>query len=207
MERDKTGATEEFHRSLKRLQIERFDLYQLHAVTSMAELDAITASSGALEGVIEMRDQGLTDYIGITGHGFDTPDIFIEALSRFDFDSVLFPLNPTLFADQTYRTKASELLALCVQRDVGVMIIKTAAKQPWGEQERRFHTWYEPFEQPQPIQDGVDFALTHPNTHLCSPGDYRLFNTFIAACENFSKMAPKDQEILIKDRADLAPIF
>ncbi len=87
------------------------------------------------------------------------------------------------------------------------MIIKTAAKQPWGEQERRFHTWYEPFEGAESIQANVNFAFMYPNTHLCTPGDYRLFNTFIAACENFSQMAPKDQEQLIKDRADLAPIF
>ena len=91
MERVKASAVKEFQKSLKRLQVERFDLYQLHVVTSMAELDAITASDGALEGVITMRDQGLTDYIGITGYGFDTPAVFIEALNRFDFDSVLFP--------------------------------------------------------------------------------------------------------------------
>ena len=66
MERGKAGAVKEFQKSLKRLQVERFDLYQLHAVTSMAELDAITASGGALEGVITMRDQGLTEHIGIT---------------------------------------------------------------------------------------------------------------------------------------------
>jgi hypothetical protein len=60
-------------------------------------------NGGALEGMIEMREKGLTRHIGITGHGMDTPAIFIEALRRFDFDSVLFPIYPALFADETTR--------------------------------------------------------------------------------------------------------
>ena len=69
MERTKDGAWNELQGSLKRLQTDQFDLYQLHAVTNMEELDACTMSGGALEAVVEARQQGLIRHIGITGHG------------------------------------------------------------------------------------------------------------------------------------------
>lgn len=90
LERTREGALAELHRSLARLRVRAFDLYQIHAVTSMEELDKVTAPGGALEAMIEAREQGLTRYIGITGHGINAPLVFLEALKRFDFDSVLF---------------------------------------------------------------------------------------------------------------------
>ena len=84
-ERSRDGASAELQRSLERLQIDSFDLYQLHAVTSIAELDEVTQKGGALEAVINARQAGLTRFIGITGHGVDSPLVFIEALNRFDF--------------------------------------------------------------------------------------------------------------------------
>jgi len=71
MERTKEGAWNEMQRSIKRLQTESFDLYQCHAITTMAELDAVTMKGGALEAFVEAREKGLTKFIGITGHGVD----------------------------------------------------------------------------------------------------------------------------------------
>lgn len=206
-ERTKAGAVNEFHESMKRLQVSYFDLYQLHAITEMAELDQCTRKGGALEGVIEMREQGLTRFIGITGHGMQAPAIFIEALNRFDFDSVLFPLNPTLFAHEAYRTQALALLDLCEKKDVGVMIIKSVAKEPWGARKHRYHTWYEPFDKEKPIQESINFVLSQKLTHICTPGDYRLLDMVFQACEDFEPMDPDYQEQLIEKRADLALIF
>ena len=207
MNRSKEDAIKEAHQSLERLQISKFDLYQLHAVRSMAELDACTSPGGALEGVVELRDQGLTQYIGITGHGMQTPAVFIEALSRFDFDSVLFPINPALFAQEDYCKQTLTLLDLCEEKDVGVMIIKSVAKQSWGDQEQRFHTWYEPFEDEEMIRKNVHFALSQKLSHICTPGDYRLLDKVFKACESFEPMPQDDQEALIESQADLKVNF
>lgn len=207
MNRDKDGAIKEFHQSLKRLQTENFDLFQLHAITTIEELDACTAKGGALEGVIEMQDQGLTRFIGITGHGMDAPAIFIEALSRFSFDSVLFPVNPTLFAKDSYREDALSLLDLCEEKDVGVMIIKSVAKEPWGDREQRYHTWYAPFDDEKKIKKNVHFAVSQKLAHICTPGDYRLLDMVFKACESFEPMTQDEQEALIKAQADLELIF
>jgi len=207
MERTKSGALEEAHQSLRRLQVERFDLYQLHAVTTMEELDACTMNGGALEGVLEMRECGLTQFIGITGHGMQAPALFVEALSRFDFDSVLFPIYPALFAHEDYRLKTQELLDLCEEKDVGVMIIKSVAKESWGEREHRYHTWYVPHDDAQAIQTNIRFVLSQKLTHICTPGDYRLLDMVFSACEHFEPMTAEKQEALIKEQADFALIF
>lgn len=207
MERTAEGCRHEMEESLQRLQVDKFDLYQIHAVTEMADLDAATQKGGALEAIIEAREQGLTDYIGITGHGMQSPEIFIEALSRFDFDSVLFPINYKLYARSEYREKAEELLKLCQEKDVGTMIIKPVAKAPWGERTQRYHTWYEPFSDKENIQLTVDFALSQPVTGICTAGDHRILPMVLDACENFKPMLPQSQAALISQGAEMELIF
>ena len=207
MERTKEGLIKECHESLGRLRVDKFDLYQLHAVTTMEELNQCTQDGGALEGAIEMRAQGLTNYIGITGHGMQAPQIFIEALSRFDFDSVLFPIYPALFANGEYRAAALSLLDLCEEKDVGVMAIKAIAKQPWGDREHSHHTWYLPFEEKEAIQRNINFVLSHKLTHICTAGDYRLLDDIFEACENFTPMSAEERQALIEKQSNYELIF
>src|SRR5512140_3581963 len=174
MERTKDGAWNEMQSSLKRLQTESFDLYQLHAVTTFDELDAITMKGGALEAAVAAREAGLTQFIGITGHGVDSPAIYLEALRRFNFDSVLFPLNFVQMANPEYRKQAEALIAECHKKDVGTMIIKSVTLGPWGEKEHTATTWYEPFSTADKIQSAVDFALSYAVTGLCTAGDTRV---------------------------------
>jgi predicted aldo/keto reductase-like oxidoreductase len=206
-ERTRDGAVGEFQESLERLQTDNFDLYQLHAVNTMEELDMCTSPGGALEGVNEMREQGLTRFIGITGHGMDAPKIFIEALRRYNFDSVLFPIYPALFADHDYRRQALTLLDICEVKDVGVMTIKSAAKEPWGDREHTYHTWYVPFDEQEAIQQSVDFVLSQKLTHICTAGDYRIMEMVLKACNDFSPMDSASQEALIRKRSKLTLIF
>ncbi len=207
MERTKEEAWKELHRSLERLQTEAFDLYQCHAITSMDELDAVTTKGGALEAFVEARAQGLTRHIGITGHGVDTPRIFLEALRRFDFDSVLFPLNYIQMANPEYRKSAEELVEACKTKDVGTMIIKAITKGPWGDKAHTATTWYEPFEDLQHIQQVVNFALSYEVTGLCTAGDTRIFPIMLKACENFSPLTEANREEMIRSGQDYQPLF
>ncbi len=207
MERTKAGAAAELRRSLERLQVDRFDLYQLHAVTNMEELDEAMGPGSALEAAIEAREEGLTDYIGITGHGVESPAVFLEALRRFDFDTVLFPINFVQYANPAFRKAAEELVALCRERDVGTMIIKTIARGPWGEQTQSYATWYEPFDEAAMIQQGIDFALSQDVTGICTAGDVRLLPLCLHACENHRPMRREQQEALIAGAAAYEPLF
>lgn len=207
MERSKAGAAAELRRSLERLQVDAFDLYQIHAVTSMEELDQATGPGGALEAILDAREEGLTCFIGITGHGVDAPAVFLEALRRFDFDSVLFPLNFALYANPTFRHNAEELLRQCHARDVGVMIIKAIAKGPWGDRPKIYNTWYEPFDDAAHIQQTVNLALSQDVAGLCTVGDVTLLPLFLEACEHFTLLSATQQEALIATATEYEPLF
>jgi aryl-alcohol dehydrogenase-like predicted oxidoreductase len=148
-QRTREGAWKQLQETLQRLQTESLDLYQCHAITTMEELDAVTMKGGALEAFVEAREKGLTKYLGITGHGVNAPQIYLEALRRFDFDSILFPLNFVQMGNPEYRKYAEELIAACKAKDVGTMVIKTITKAPWGERPHTATTWYEPFDNPK----------------------------------------------------------
>jgi predicted aldo/keto reductase-like oxidoreductase len=207
MEREKGGAATELHQSLERLRVDQFDLYQIHAITSMEELDSVTQPGGALEALIEARDQGLTKFIGITGHGVDSPSIFIEALRRFDFDTVLFPLNAIQCASPAFRSASEELLSICKSKDVGTMVIKSITRGPWGEKVQTFDTWYEPFTEMDDIQAHVNFVLSHEITGICTAGDVRLLPLVLRACENYTPISSGDREKIIESSKAYEPLF
>ena len=206
-QRSQAGAAAEMRESLRRLRIDSFDLFQAHAVTSIAELDLVTGPGGALEAMVAAKKEGLTRFLGITGHGYDAPAVFLEALRRFDFDSVLFPINFVQYADPVYRQNAEALVAACRKRNVGTMIIKSVCKAPWGEREHAYHTWYEPFDVDELIQPAVDFALSQDVTGLCTAGDYRILPKMLKACENFTPLSTAQQEALIASADKYAPLF
>lgn len=207
MERTKEGAWKEMQESLKRLQTETFDLYQCHAVTTLDELDAITMKGGALEAFVEARRAGLTKFIGITGHGAEAPKIYLEALRRFDFDTVMFPLNFVQMANPEFRKHAEELIAVCKAKDVGVLIIKSVTKGPWGERHHTATTWYEPFDKSDEIQRAVNFVLSHDVTGLCTAGDTRVLPLVIQSCENFSSLSRDEMEWMIQSGKQFEPLF
>ena len=207
MERTKDAAWKEMQASLKRLKTESFDLYQFHAVNSLEELDAVTMKGGALEAAVSAQKAGLTKFIGITGHGVDAPAIYLEALRRFDFDSVLFPLNFVQMGNPEYRKNAEALIAECRQKDVGTMVIKTIAKAPWDDRPHTATTWYEPFNQMDEIQRGVNYALSQDVTGLCTAGDTRILPLVFKACENFTPLDSVEQEKLIESGKAFQPLF
>jgi aryl-alcohol dehydrogenase-like predicted oxidoreductase len=207
MERTKEGAWKELQQSLKRLQTETFDLYQCHAITTMEELDSVTMQGGALEAFVEARERGLFKYIGITGHGVNAPQIYLEALRRFDLDSILFPLNFVQMANPEYRKYAEELIAQCKAKDVGTMIIKSITKAPWGERPHTATTWYEPFEEMDEIQRAVNFSLSYEVTGVCTAGDIRVLPLMLKACENFTRLDDAQREQMIQSAQQYEPLF
>lgn len=207
MERTSEGAWKELHQSINRLQVKSFDLYQCHAITTMQDLDALTMKGGALEAFEKARQEGLTKYIGITGHGVNAPEIYLEALRRYDFDSVLFPLNFVQMANEDYQRHARELISVCRAKDVGTMVIKAITKAPWGDRQHTATTWYEPFEEPEIIQKAVNFALSYEITGICTVGDIRVLPLVIQACENYMELNHEQMEEMIESGKKYEPLF
>lgn len=207
MERTGRGVREELERSLERLRVARLDLYQLHAVETMEQLAACLGPGGALEAILQAREEGLTRYIGITSHGLQAPAVEVAALERFDLDSVLFPLNFKLWSNDAYRRDAETLLGLARTRDVGTMVIKSLVRGPWGDRAPSYHTWYEPFDEPPAMERALRFALSQAVTGIISAGDARLLPAILDLAERFQPMNEAEQQELVATAAAFEPLF
>jgi len=193
-QRTRDSAWQDILLSMKRLGVESFDLFQLHAVTSMEELDQVTARGGALEALLEMREQGLTRWIGITGHGPDVPETHLEALRRFDFDTIMFPISAAIFLNRRYRESAEQLLEVANARNVGIQTIKMIARGGWGDRARECNTWYDPHREQKDIDGALWWVLSQSMHTAPSAGDVTLLPKVLHAAERFTLMTRAQQE-------------
>jgi aryl-alcohol dehydrogenase-like predicted oxidoreductase len=207
LERTRDAAWADLQNSLKLLRTDWIDLYQFHAVIRPDELDTIFGPDGAIHAFTDARDQGLVRYLGITTHGMLAPDVAREALERFDLDTIMLPINPRLYADADYRTRTERVLALCEARDVGVQVIKSIAKEPWGEREKAYNPWYEPYDTPEKIEPAVHFALSQPVSVIASAAEVTLLPSIIDAAETFAPMSEDKQAALIAEQSGNPIIF
>lgn len=208
-ERSKEGARRTIERSLQRLRVDRVDLLQIHAVGDLECLDLVTGDGGALEAVIEARDQGLTGGIGITGHGVDSTATHLEALRRFPFDTVLTPYSYRLWREERFRRDFDALCEHARAEDVGLMLIKYAARNLWRDNEDpRYTTWYWPLEEQRRIDAAVAFALMREEaTGLCTVGDVTLVPKVVEAERRAPDMTMEQIEATLSEVDQYASPF
>jgi aryl-alcohol dehydrogenase-like predicted oxidoreductase len=184
-------AKDQFHQSLDRLQVDSVDLLQFHNLTDVVEREIIMGSDGALEFLIEAREQGLTRYIGITGHGLDTPRFHMQTLKRFAFDSVLLPCNYLLMKEPGYAAEFQKLLSYCSEHQIAVQTIKSIARGYWGNKKWIRSTWYEPLSDEEAIAKNVHWVLGIPGVFLNTVGDLQELPKVLKAASSF-KQRPSD---------------
>jgi aryl-alcohol dehydrogenase-like predicted oxidoreductase len=207
-ERERDAAWAQVNASLQRLQTDRVDLLQLHAVGDLAELDRVTASGGALEAALRAQDEGLVGAVGITGHGDAAAATHLEALRRHPFATVLTPLNPVLWRDAAYRVDYEALVAEAQRQDVGLMTIKTVSRRNWpaGPEGAPYTTWYEPLTDGARIRAAVSWVLAHEEvTGLATAGDVRLLAATVAAERDRQPVA--EAEAILSGDPDYASPF
>lgn len=200
-------AWDEFHRSLERLRVDQVDLFQLHHLVAPAEWELAMGTGGALEAAIEAREQGLTRFIGVTGHGVTAPIMHKRSLEHFDFDSVLLPYNYAMMQNAQYAADFEALIDLCQERNVAVQTIKSIARGPWGDKTRTRSVWYEPLEGKGAIDMTVHWVLGRPGIFLNTVGDIHLLPKVLNAASRF-QAAPSEEkmeELVAKQR--IVPLF
>jgi aryl-alcohol dehydrogenase-like predicted oxidoreductase len=200
-------AWEQIRLSLERLQVDYVDLLQLHNLVDPDEWEVAMGSDGALKAVIEARDQGLTRFIGVTGHGVTAPAMHLRSLERFDFDSVLLPLNYVMMQNAQYAADFEALMAVCQERDVAVQTIKSIARGEWGKRTHTRTVWYEPLEDQVAIDRAVQWVLGRPGVFLNTAGDVNLLPKVLDAAARF-KAASSDEAMqeLVRER-EIEPLF
>lgn len=203
-ERTKKGAWEGLQRSLETLKIDHVDVYQFHMVDNQKELDTILGPDGALEAFIEGKKQGLLRFIGITGHH---PPLYNDALQRFDFDTVMFPLNRVHAATFSGWNDWRGLLKTAKEKQVGVYAIKSAAKRLWeSEENHRYNTWYEPFDAAEEIRKSLWYTLSQDITSAVTPGELKLLPLMIEAANQFKPLSLKLQKQYAAEASQYEPL-
>jgi aryl-alcohol dehydrogenase-like predicted oxidoreductase len=204
LKRDRKGAEEELRRSLKVLRTDHFDLYQIHGVNKMEDVNQVVAKGGAVEAFIEAKDEGIVNHLGITGHNMIA---LAEALRKFDFETVMFPLNFVLHAHPDPENDYRPILALCEQKGVGAIAIKAVAKRRWEKEEHTYRTWYEPLDQQREIDLALWFTLSHPITTAVLPSELKLWPKVIDAAERFRNPTQPEMQELTETAKPLRPLF
>jgi aryl-alcohol dehydrogenase-like predicted oxidoreductase len=182
-QRDRESAWREINASLERLRTDNVDLLQLHAIGDLGELDLATGPGGALEAAVRAVDEGLVGAVGVTGHGSEAAATHLEALRRYPFATVLTPLNPVLWRDETYREAYDALVDETRRQDAGLMTIKTVSRRNWPKHtDQSYATWYEPYDDQASITAAVSWVLAHEEvTGIPTAGDVRLLGMLLAA--------------------------
>lgn len=203
-ERSHEGAAKELRRSLKRLKTNHFDLYQLHAMTTQEDLEEVIKPKGALEAFIEARDQGLIRYIGFSAH---SSEIAEQLMDKFDFDSVLFPINWVNYFQENF---GPNVVQKAEGKGVGRLALKAMARSKWAKEADRSKfpkCWYTPVKDEYEAQLALRFTLSQPITAAIPPGELQFFDWATKIASDFKPLTDLEVQELKNLSKDLEAIF
>ena len=201
------AAKEQLHQSLERLRTDVIDLIQLHYLVDWDEWQTAMGPGGALEAMIEAREQGLVRTIGVTGHDVAVAERHLQSLDRFDFDSVLLPYNFPMMQNPQYAANFEKVLGICRKRNVAVQTIKSLATGGWGDEKPRYHTWYRPLENQADIDRAVHWVLGRPQVFLNTSGDATLLPKILDAAGRFETRPSAEEMQALVDQKQMEPLF
>jgi aryl-alcohol dehydrogenase-like predicted oxidoreductase len=205
--RDRAGAREEIRRSLDRLGVDQVDLIQLHNLVDVIEWETALREGGALEALVEARDEGLVRFIGVTGHGLTVARMHQRSLERFPFDTVLLPYSYVQMRDARYASDFEALSAVCVERGVALQTIKAITLAPWDGREQTTATWYEPLQEQDDIDLAAHWVLGRPGVFLNTVGDVLLLPKVLDAASRYASRPSDETMDELVARRNLVPLF
>jgi len=201
----KEDSHTDLENSLRLLQTDHLDLYQFHALTKMTDLDKVLGPGGAIETFEAAKNEGKIRYIGFSVHSVETA---LAALDRYDFDTVLFPLNWVLVTQANF---GLQILKRAQEKQMGILCLKSMAKTVWPADQRRNHPepkcWYQPAGFPDEASLGLRWTLGHPITAALPPGDERYFRLAMDVAENYQPLEPHEEQALLSGGKGVEPFF
>lgn len=176
--RSRDGSLRLLEESLKLLQTDHLDLWQVHNLTTMQQIDLIFAKGGAMEALQQAREQNMVRYLGLTGHA--DPDVLMEGIRRFPFDTVLMALNA---ADRHHLSFIDKLLPMAVEHQMGIIGMKVPARG------RILSSWAPP---PPEQQGGFEGRAAGPGTINMREALYYVLSlpvsTVIIGCDDIGQL-------------------
>jgi aryl-alcohol dehydrogenase-like predicted oxidoreductase len=203
MERSAKGAQFELERSLDRLRTDHFDLYQFHTLSDLDEVEEIFAPGGAMEAFQRARKQGKIRYIGFSAHSVEAA---LAMLDRFQFDSILFPVNFVCYARGNF---GPQVMAKAKEMGVARLAIKAMAHGPWRKSDKREYRncWYRPIDDRNLAKQALRFTLSEGVTAAMPPGDERLFRMALDLALDLPPLSASERETLLESTRGLRPLM
>jgi hypothetical protein len=180
--RDRDGSLRMIEKSLELLKTDHIDLWQLHDVGIQANVDAIFSKGGALEALIEMKEQKVVRHLGITGHY--RPEPLMECIRRYPFDTILMAINA---ADPHHYSFNEQLLPLAVEKQMGIIGMKIPGRS------RLLKTWTPPsIEQQKHSWEGMTIQTASAGTLTMREAMHytlsRPVSTVIVGCDTIAQL-------------------
>ncbi|GIV06541.1 MAG: oxidoreductase [Fimbriimonadales bacterium] len=188
--RDYDGAWRDLQNSLKRLRTDKLEQWVVHHVSYPHEIDRLFASNGAIKAFQQAEEQKIVQYIGISGH--NDPEVLKNAMERFPFDMVLFPLNPT--EPHHPRAFTKEFLEYARRKGVGLAVMKVMG---FGRLvgEGKFT-----------VSELFRYALSYPvHTAVILPNSLSELRELVQAAREFTPMSHEELRALEERAKPLTP--
>jgi aryl-alcohol dehydrogenase-like predicted oxidoreductase len=203
LDRSRAGAKAELEESLRNLHTDHFDLYQFHAVSDMEEVEEIFAPDGAAETFLRAKKQGKIKYIGFSAHSAEAA---LAMLDRFQFDSILFPINFICCEKGGF---GPQVIERAKELDVALLAIKAMAHGPWRKTDKRKYPncWYRPIENKELARQALRFAFSEGATAAIPPGDGRLFRMALELARDLPPLGAGERQQLLTSTRRLRPLF
>ncbi|MBN1466459.1 aldo/keto reductase [candidate division KSB1 bacterium] len=205
-ERTAEGAQRELEESLKKLRTDHFDLYQLHALTTLEDVEAAFAPKGAMETFLQAQKEGKIRYIGFSAH---SELAALSAMDRYDFDTILFPIN---FAAWYKGNFGPRVVAKAKETNKGILALKGLAYRRYQEGEDKLYpkAWYVPIDinDTELAQKALSWIYAQGVTAAIPPGEPLFWDRAFRIAATASELGPGDIEQLQNEASGIAtPIF
>ena len=203
--RMKDDSRAQLEESLRLLKTDHVDLYQFHALTKMTDLDKVLGPGGAMETMEAAKKEGKIRYIGFSVHSAETA---VAAMDRYNFDTILFPLNWVLYTQAGF---GPQILKKAQEKKMGILALKGMAKTVWSADQKENHPepkcWYQPAAFPDEASLGLRWTLGHEITAAIPPGDERYFRLAMDVAQNYKPLESHEEQALLAGGHGVEPIF
>lgn len=202
-QREAVNANRELEASLKHLETDWFDLYQLHALTTIEDVERCFAPGGTIEMIDKAKKEGKIRLAGFSAHSVDAA---LLAMSRYDFDTILFPFNFTTWYAGNF---GPQVYAEAEKRGMGILALKAMALRPLKQGEAKYdkNVWYQPVEDEETMKKALKFTLSKGITAAVPPGKSTLFLKAIEFMKDYKPLTKEEDAFLADLASRTEPLF
>lgn len=200
--RDKKGAEDDLHNSLKLLKTDHFDLYQFHSVGSLDEVDQMFGPGGAVETFVKAKKEGKIRYIGFSAHNEPAA---LRMMEMFEFDTILYPINCACWKNGNFGPGVYETAK---KQDMGVLAIKAIAKQRAKKEDQLYpNMFYNPYSEDEEIDNALKFTLSKDLTATVHAGDSLFMKKTLDFVRRHKTIEAPDDRAINKMVEGIIPVF